>query len=131
MGSRPHLEGKSEVHSDGYGQQTSPTGHMPGYQSIPGALIKWGQHLRLRGPSYRDWSGDGGVKSILWHSSPISGHKLERQGKSALFVLFLPQKLPDLKADVEARQRLPLADFEGQSRSLLMNTTLEHEKHWH
>lgn len=116
MGTR-HTPGQEEQRHNptttGRGHQKRPWAWFPGHARGP-------DKMELRGLSCRGWSGDGGVKSILWHSSPISGHKPQNLGKPAISLSY-----SYLKGSQTSRQRLRLSrddlwmTLRGQS--LLMN----------
>lgn len=69
-------------------------------QGMPGAQMKWGINIGQGFQATGGWSGDGGVKNILWHSSPNSGHKPQKQGKPGTSLSY-----SGLKSTRTSRQR--------------------------
>lgn len=65
-------------------------------------------------------SGNGGVKNILWHSSAISGHKLQDQGKSATSLSYSGLKSTDLKQRLKLGRGALWLTLRGQRWSPLM-----------
>lgn len=114
---------EESLRSDSCGQQTSKREHVPGSPEHAWGPDQMESKTQAEGSKLQGgWSGKSGVKSILWHSTPISGHQhlsvainYRIRGKSVLLILFQHQKHIDLKAKAKPGQRCPL----------------EHDKHQH